>query len=162
MLLRGMLSLRMDRFVFLLGVLLFPASLLHAQPEGALSVVKSEGVMLTSLKQPEFFIFQSGTKEEHFDGTQQTMEAQGGIEVGEPITGLHYLRPRMSVDGPAWNDADKRLIDGQFHGAGTGNFYLFKTVEGQLFTLPKEGETVVIRMDWTLKNGRKVTVWARK
>ena len=118
--------------------------------------------MLTTLGQPEFFIFQSGAKEEHFDGSQETMDAQGGNEIGEPITGLHYIRPRMSVDGPAWVDADKKLVDAQFHGASTGNFYLFKTAEGQLFFLPKEGQTTVVRVDWTLKNGRKVTVWARK
>lgn len=152
----------MSRLFLFLGASLFSVSLLHAQPEGAVSVVKHEGTMLTSLKQPEFFIFQSGTKEEHFDGSQETMEAQGGVEVGEPITGLHYLRPRLSIDGPAWNDADKKLVDAKFHGAGTGNFYLFKTVEGQLFYLPKEGETAVVRSDWTLQNGRKVTVWERK
>jgi len=157
-----MSSPRMSRFAFLLGALLLPASLLHAQPAGAVSVVKSEGVMVTSLKQPEFFIFQSGTREEHFDGSEETMIAQGGVEVGEPITGLHYLRPRLSVDGPAWNEADKKLLDAQFHGAGTGNYYLFKTSEGQLFFLPKEGETAVVRMDWKLKDGRTVTVWARK
>ncbi len=136
--------------------------MVHAQPEGAVSVVKHEGTMLTSLKQPELFIFQSGSKEEHFDGSQETLESQGGVEVYEPIMGLHYIRPRLSVDGPAWNDEDKKIVDAQFHGAGTGNFYLFKTVEGRLFYLPKEGETAVVRLDWTLKNGRTVTVWERK
>lgn len=157
-----MSSPRMSRFAFLFGALLFSAPLLHAQPEGAISVVKSVGIIVTSLKQPEFFIFQSGTREEHFDGSQEAIDAQGGIEVGEPIAGLHYLRPRLAVGGPAWDDADKKLVDAQFHGAGTGNYYLFKTAEGQLFYLPKEGETAVVRMDWTLKNGRKVTVWVRK
>ena len=152
----------MIRFAFALAALFPFAAALHAQPEGAVSSVRYEGIMVTSLGQPEFFIFQCGNKEEHFDGSTETMEAQGGLEVGEPITGLHYLRPRLAVDGAPWNEADKKLLDAQFHGAGTGNFYLFKTVEGQLFFLPKEGETAVVRVDYTLKNGRKVTVWMRK
>ena len=118
--------------------------------------------MITSLAQPEFFIFQSGTKEEHFDGTTESMQAQGGLDQGEPITGLHYLRPQPTVNGTPWSDGDAKLIAGQFHGAATGNFYLFKTVEGQLFFLPKAGETAVVRVDYRLSNGQTVTVWSRK
>jgi len=90
------------------------------------------------------------------------MVAQGGFEQGEPITGLHYLRPRLSMDGPPYSAADAKLLDAHFHGAATGNFYLFKTVEGQLFYLPKQGETPVVRIDYLLKNHRSVTVWMRK
>ncbi|MDR3401253.1 MAG: hypothetical protein P4L99_02050 [Chthoniobacter sp.] len=124
--------------------------------------MKYDGVIITSLAQPEFFIFQSGNKEEHFDGSAGTMAAQGGFEVGEPITDLHYMRPRMVVGGSPWSDADKKLLDAAFHGEATGNYYLFKTVEGQLFYLPKEGQTPVIRVDYLLKDRRKVTVWMRK
>lgn len=124
--------------------------------------IRYEGVMITSLAQPEFFIFQSGTREEHFDGSLEALEQQGGPEVGEPITGLHYIRPRLSVDGSPWNEADKKLLDTHFHGESTANFYLFKTVEGQLFFLPKEGQTPVVRVDYLMPRGRKVTVWMRK
>ena len=118
--------------------------------------------MITTLAQPEFFIFQSGTREEHFDGSIEALESQGGVTVGEPITGLHYIRPKLAVDGSQWSDADKKLLDAQFHGAATGNFYLFKTVEGLLFYLPKEGQTPVVRVDYLMKNGLKVSVWALK
>jgi len=118
--------------------------------------------MVTSKAQPELFIFRWGNAEEHFDGSSTTMVAQGGFEQGEPITGLHYLRPRLSVDVTPYSPADAKLLDAQFHGAATGNFYLFKTIEGQLFYLPKEGETPVVRIDYLLKDHRTVTVWARK
>ncbi|MEI9896135.1 MAG: hypothetical protein WDN28_20290 [Chthoniobacter sp.] len=131
----------MIRYLPVLAALFLWAAGARAQPEGTVSTLKSEGVMITSLAQPEFFIFQSGNKEEHFDGSSETMAAQGGYEKGEPITDLHYLRPRLVVNGSPWSEADKKLLDAQFHGEATGNFYLFKTVEGQLFFLPKEGET---------------------
>lgn len=118
--------------------------------------------MITTLEQPEFFIFRNGSREEHFDGSLDALTAQGGIDVGEPITGLHYLRPKLSVDGDPWDAADKKLLDAQFHGESTGNFYLFKTVEGQLFFLPKEGQTPVVRVEYTMPHGIKVTVWMRK
>jgi hypothetical protein len=152
----------MMRFASALAAVFLSASAVHAQPEGALKSVRYEGIMITSRAQPELFIFQSGTKEEHFDGTLGALEAQGGIEVGEPITGLHYLRPKLVVNGSPWDEADRKLLDAQFHGAATGNFYLFKTVEGQLFFLPKEGETPVVRVDYIMPHGRKVTVWMRK
>jgi hypothetical protein len=66
------------------------------------------------------------------------------------------------VDGSPWTDADKKLLDAQFHGESTANFYLFRTIEGQLFFLPKEGQTPVVRLDYLLNNGRRVTVWTRK
>lgn len=146
----------------LLGAFFVSIAMLRADPPGAVSSVRHDGIMITSLTQPEFFIFQSGTREEHFDGSTETMQAQGGIEEGEPITGLHYLRPRPILNGAPWSDEDARLIAEQFHGAATGDFYLFKTIEGRLFFLPKEGETPVVRVDYRLQNGRIVTVWMRK
>jgi hypothetical protein len=148
----------------LLGLATFflSAMLLHAQPVDAVSSVTQEGIMVTSLAQPQFFVFRYGNREEHFDGTEEAMLAQGGFDSGEPITGLHYLRPRVAVDGSPWNDEDRKLLDAEFHGAATGSYYLFKTVEGQLFYLPKEGEARVVRVDYRLRNGRKVTVWVRK
>ena len=150
------------RFLVSSAAFFLTVSLLRAEPAGAVSSIRQEGVMFTSLAQPEYFIFQSGTREEHFDGTTETMEAQGGFEQGEPITGLHYLRPRLTVNGPPWSPEDAKLIADQFHGGATGNFYLFKTIEGQLFFLPKEGETRVVRVDYRLQDGRTVTVWMRK
>jgi hypothetical protein len=133
-----------------------------AQPQGAVAMVKHTGIMVTSQSQPEFFIFKCQNSEEHFDGTSETMLAQGGYDKGEPITGLHYLRPKLTVNGSPWNPEDTKLLAAQFHGAPTANFYLFKTVEGQLFFLPKEGETAVVRIDYKLKDGRVVTIWMRK
>lgn len=157
-----MSSLPMMRFASALAALLFSAGALQAEPKGALSSKRSEGIIITTLEQPEFFIFQSGANEEHFDGTLDAMESQGGVEVGEPITGLRYIRPRLSVDGAPWTAADKKILDEQFHAGSTANFYLFKTAEGQLFYLPKAGETPVVRVDYFMPGGRKVTVWARK
>lgn len=150
------------RFATALAALFLSADALHAQPEGAINSIRYEGIMITTLAQPEFFIFQSGTREEHFDGSSESLESQGGAEVAEPITGLHYIRPKLAVDGSPWTDTDKKLLDAQFHGTATGNFYLFKTVEGQLFYLPKEGQTAVVRVDYLMKNGRKVTIWTLK
>ena len=150
------------RFASTLATLFLSVGAAQAEPKGALSSSRSEGILITTLEQPEFFIFQSGTKEEHFDGTLDAMASQGGVEVGEPIVGLHYIRPRLSVDGSPWNDADKKLLDAQFHGESTANFYLFRDSEGQLFFLPKAGETPVVRVDYFMPGGRKVTVWARK
>jgi hypothetical protein len=145
-----------------LAALFLSSIAVHAQPEGVVNSLRSEGIMVTSLDQPEFFVFQSGSKEEHFDGSIEALQPQGGVEAAEPITGLHYIRPKLSVDGSPWSDADKKLLDAQFHGASTANFYLFKTIEGQLFFLPKEGQTPVVRVDYLLKNGQRVTVWTRK
>ncbi|MEZ0256516.1 MAG: hypothetical protein ACAI37_14620 [Chthoniobacter sp.] len=150
------------RFVSALAIVFLSAAAVHAQPEGTVNSLRYEGIMITTLAQPEFFIFQSGTHEEHFDGSIDSLESQGGVEAAEPITGLHYIRAKLAVDGAAWSDADKKLLDAQFHGASTGNFYLFKTVEGQLFYLPKEGQTPVVRVDYLMANGRKVTVWTLK
>jgi hypothetical protein len=150
------------RLVFSCAALLLTAALVRAEPAGVVSSVRHAGVMITSLAQPEFFIFQSGTREEHFDGTTESMQAQGGLDQGEPITGLHYLRPQLTVNGPPWKPEDAQLIAAQFHGAATGNFYLFKTIEGHLFFLPKEGETRVVRIDYRLGNGSTVTVWMRE
>jgi hypothetical protein len=150
------------RLVFSCAALLLTATLARAEPAGAVSSVRQKGIMVTSLAQPEFFIFQSGAKEEHFDGTTESIQSQGGFDQGEPITGLHYLRPQLTVNGPPWSPEDAKLITSQFHGAATGNFYLFKTVEGQLFFLPKEGQTRVVRVDYRLGNGRTVTVWVRE
>jgi hypothetical protein len=133
-----------------------------ADPEGAVSSVKHAGVMVTSQSQPELFIFKCETSEEHFDGTSATMVAEGGFEKGEPITGLHYIHPKLKVNSPPFNPEDTKLIDAQFHGAPTADYYLFKTIEGRLFFLPKEGETPVVRIDYKLKNGRTATVWMRK
>jgi len=155
-------SPRTVRVMASLAVLGLSLARLSAEPAGTVSAVREEGVMVTSLSDPEFFVFRSGVKEEHFDGTAESMDAQGGIEVGEPITGLHYMRPRASVNGPVWNEQDRKLLEAQFHGAGLGSYYLFKTIEGRLFFLPKEGETAVVRVDYTLNNGHKVTVWMRK
>jgi hypothetical protein len=152
----------MKRLLAGFGVLLITIGVLHAQPEGVVSSVRREGVMVTSASQPEFFIFQSGVAEEHFDGSGDSIRALGGIEVAEPITGLHYMRPRLVVNASPWSPEDAKLLDAEFHGASTGNFYLFKTVEGRLFYLPKQGETPVVRIDYVLKGGRTVTVWARK
>lgn len=157
-----MASLRLSRFAAFIAAIGFVTSFLHAEPQGVISTRKYEGVILTTLTQPEFFIFQSGTREEHFDGSISTIDAQGGIDVGEPITGLHYLRPRLSVDAAPWSPADKQLLDAAFHGGSTADFYLFKTFEGQLFYLPKEGQTKVVRIDYYLRGGQKVTVWTRK
>jgi hypothetical protein len=150
------------RLVFPCAILLLTTMPLCADPAGSVSSSRHEGVIVTSLAQPEFFIFQSGTREEHFDGTTESMQAQGGLDQGEPITGLHYLRPQLTVNGPPWSPDDAQLIATQFHGAATGNFYLFKTIDGQLFFLPKQGETPVVRVDFRLKDGRTVTVWTRK
>ena len=150
------------RFAAALGAINLLVTALNAEPDGTISSVRRDGIILTSLSDPEFFIFRWANNEEHFDGTTATMEAQGGFESGEPIVGLHYLRPRLAVNGPTWSEADRKLLDGQFRGAATGNFYLFKTIDGQLFILPKEGETAVVRMDYRLRNGRTVTVWMRK
>ncbi|MEP6671878.1 MAG: hypothetical protein ABJF10_22140 [Chthoniobacter sp.] len=152
----------MKRLIPALAALVVSMVGAHAQPEGVISVLKSEGVMITSLEQPQFFIFQSGSKEEHFDGTVEAITAQGGPETGEPITDLHYLQPRLVVNGSPWSEEDRKLLEAQFHGATTAEFYLFKTVEGQLFYLPKEGQTPVVRVDYVLKDRRKVTVWMRK
>ena len=133
-----------------------------AQPEGVVSTVQHAGIMVTSDSQPEFFIFKCGVNEEHFDGTSETMLAQGGYQQGEPITGLHYLRPKLTVNGSPWSPADAQLLAAAFHGGSTAKYYLFKTIEGQLFFLPKEGETAVTRIDYKLKDGRMVTVWTRK
>jgi hypothetical protein len=133
-----------------------------AQPADTVSSVQRVGVMITSESDPEHFIFRWDVSEEHFDGSSATMVAQGGFEKGEPITGLHYLRPKLTVSSAPFSPADVKLLDAQFHGAATGNYYLFKTVEGQLFFLPKAGETAVVRTDYKLKNGTAVTVWARK
>jgi len=157
-----MSSPRNVRLVSTLAALFLSLAAAPAQPEGTVSVKKTDGVMITSLAQPEFFIFQSANKEEHFDGTVEAMTAQGGPENGEPITDLHYLRPRLVVNGSPWSDADRKLLDMQFHGATTAGFYLFKTIEGQLFYLPREGETPVTRVEYLLKDRRKVTVWMRK
>ena len=138
------------------------SALLRAQPDGAISSVTHEGVMVTSMAQPEFFIFKSGNSEEHFDGSSTTMVAQGGFEKGEPITGLHYMKPRLTVDRSPWSPEDAKLLEAQFHGTSTANYYLFKTAEGRIFFLPKEGEVTVVRVDYRLKNGHTVTVWARK
>lgn len=150
------------RLVPALAAFSLSADALHSQPEGTVNTLRYEGIMITSLAQPELFIFQSGNREEHFDGTTEALEAQGGIDVGEPITGLHYLRPKLTVNGSPWSEEDKKLLDAEFHGAATGDFYLFKTVEGQIFYLPKEGQTRVVRVDYLLSHGRKVTVWMRK
>lgn len=152
----------MMRFAPGLAALFLSSVSVHAQPEGVVNSLRSEGIMITTLEQPEIFVFQSGAKEEHFDGSIEALQPQGGIEVAEPITGLHYIRPRLSVDGSPWSDEDKKLLDTQFHGASTANFYLFRTIEGQLFFLPKEGQTPVVRVDYLLGNGRRVTVWMRK
>jgi hypothetical protein len=145
-------------FALVLGM----GPILRAQPEGVVSSTRREGVMETTAAQPEFFIFHCDNGEEHFDGTGPTIQAQGGVTQAEPITGLHYLRPRLTVNGSPWSPEDAKLLDAQFHGAPTGNFYLFKTIEGQIFYLPKEGTTRVVRVDYVLKNGRTVTVWMRK
>ena len=150
------------RLVFSFVFSLLAATMLRADPAGTVSSVRHEGIMITTLAQPEFFIFQSGSTEEHFDGTTESMQAQGGFDQGEPITGLHYLRPQLTVNGAPWSPEDAKLIAAQFQGAATGNFYLFKTIEGQLFFLPKEGETAVVRVDYHLQSGQTVTVWMRK
>jgi hypothetical protein len=157
-----MLSPKTLGFLSALAILLPGLTRLQAQPEGAVSSVEHTGMMITSKSDPELFIFRCGNTEEHFDGSSTTMVAQGGWEKGEPIAGLHYLHPRLSVNGPPFTPEDAKLLDAQFHGAATGDYYLFKTIEGRLFFLPKEGETPVVRIDYQLKNGRKVTVWARK
>ena len=162
-----MLNKRMlsPKFSCLAAVLAFGFSATatsSAQPPGAVSAVQHTGIMVTSVSHPELFIFKCGVSEEHFDGTSETMLAQGGYEQGEPITGLHYLRPKLTVNGPPWSPEDARLLAAQFHGTSTSQYYLFKTIEGQLFFLPKEGETTVVRIDYKLNDGRTVTVWARK
>jgi hypothetical protein len=157
-----MISLRMRRLVVSFAILLVAVAVASADPANAISSVRHEGIMVTSLAQPQFFIFQSGSHEEHFDGSTQSMQAQGGMEKGEPISGLHYLVAHPTVNGSPWSAADGKLVQGQFHGGSTGDFYLFKTVEGQLFYLPREGETPVVRIDFRLRDGRTVTVWTRK
>jgi hypothetical protein len=133
-----------------------------AQPQGTVSSVQHAGIMVTSESQPELFIFKCGVSEEHFDGTSETMLAQGGYEQGEPITGLHYLKPKLTVNGSPYSPQDAKLLAAVFHGGSTAKYYLFKTVEGQLFFLPKEGETAVTRIDYRLKDGRTVTIWTRQ
>jgi hypothetical protein len=152
----------MNRLAFAITLLFVATNIVRAQPTGVVSSAHYEGVMITSAAQPELFIFRSGNGEEHFDGSGSTVEAQGGVALAEPIVGLHYLRPRLAVSGTPWSAEDAKLLDAQFHGQPTGNFYLFKTIEGQLFYLPKQGETPVVRVDYVLKDGRTVTVWARK
>jgi hypothetical protein len=152
----------MKRFLAGLGLLFFTIGVLSAQPEGVVSSVRREGVMVTSASQPELFIFQCDNAEEHFDGSGDAIRALGGVDVAEPITGLHYMRPRLVVNASPWSPEDTKLLDAEFHGAALGGFYLFKTVEGRIFYLPKQGETPVVRIDYVLKGGRTVTVWARK
>jgi hypothetical protein len=144
------------------SLLALSSAFASAQPADTVSSVQRVGVMITSESDPERFIFRWDVSEEHFDGTSETMLAQGGYDKGEPITGLHYLRPKLAVSGAPYSNSDAKLLDAQFHGAATGNYYLFKTVEGLLFFLPKAGETNVVRTDYKLKNGMTVTVWARK
>ncbi|HEY3899377.1 MAG TPA: hypothetical protein VGM54_12225 [Chthoniobacter sp.] len=157
-----MLSPKLSCLAAVLVILFSAAATSSAQLQGVVSAVQHAGIMVTSGAQPEFFIFKCGNAEEHFDGTSETMLAQGGYEQGEPITGLHYLRPKLTVNGAPWSPADAKLLADQFHGGPTSQYYLFKTIEGQLFILPKEGETAVVRVDYKLKNGRTVTVWMRK
>ena len=159
---RAMLSPKAMRFLFGFAVFFFTVALLHAEPEGVVSSVRREGVMVTSLDQPDRFIFQTGIKEEHFDGTRDALEAQGGLTVAEPIVGLHFMRPRLVVNGSGWSEEETKLIAAQFHGGQTSNFYLFKTFDGQLFYLPKDGATPVVRVDYILRGDRTLTVWLRK
>ncbi len=138
------------------------ASPLHGQPDGVVSSVKTEGVIVTKRANPEHFYFDHGIREEHFDGTMETMQFEGGPTVGEPIVGLHYVVPKYVVNGSGWDPADEKLIADQFHAGRTGDFYFFRTIEGKLFYLPKEGQTAVVRIDYILKGGQTTTLWMLK
>ena len=122
-----------------LGLLFCTIGVLHAQPEGVVSSVRREGVMVTSASQPEFFIFQSGNAEEHFDGSGESLRALGGPAVGEPITGLHYLRPRLVVNAPPYNPEDTKLLDAEFHGAGTRRLLFVQDGRRAAFLSPQGG-----------------------
>jgi hypothetical protein len=92
----------------------------------------------------------------------ETMQTQGGPTVGEPITGLHYVVAKYVVNGSGWSPEDAKMIAQQFHAGDTRDFYFFKTIEGKLFYLPKEGKTPVIRIDYILKGGITATLWMLK
>ncbi len=157
-----MFSPKTGRLFPALAAGIFSAAILHAQPDNVVSEKRTEGVMVTRAANPEHFIFQCGIHEEHFDGTKQTLEAQGGPEVAEPIAGLHYLLEHLAINGTGWSEQDTKLMAAEFHDVHPRDFYFFKTIEGHLFYLPKEGETAVTRVDYILKDGHSLTLWVRK
>ena len=151
-----------QRFLVLLLACSLPAAALRAEPVGVVSSKRTEGTRVTKLADPGHFIFENGVREEHFDGSKETMEALGGPGVAEPIIGLHYIQEHYVVNGSGWSPEDAKLLAAQFHEGKTRDFYFFRTAEGQLFYLPKEGDIAVIRIDYILKNGRTATTWTRK
>lgn len=150
------------RFVLAaVALFLLPSFRCAADPDIASFQVR-EGTLITNRATPNVFVFRSGgTDEQMVYDPARFLTAKTKDFDFDVLPGLTHLEGFRTPHGIDLHPEDKKLVE-LLPKEGREDSLVFKGVDGKLFYLPKDGKTLVIRVDLVLQNGRKVTFWKRR
>jgi hypothetical protein len=120
-----------------------------------------EGTLSISDVHPAMYLFRSEGVDERYDTSARAFLEASGVEF-PGIPGLYPLAGIVTPQGPDLREEDKELVETQLPKEGRDKLRVFKTEDGSLFYIARDGETPVIRVDIVYPSGRKLTLWSRR